>query len=320
MPPDTIYIPGQTGPPPATGNVYTDSLIQSVWKGHYQDAYGAEHQNGWFGTIVFPLIILVMIIASRWHKIEARFGWERKRKEKAALTNIDQNGMIYDGWLKQYNPYYKSLSGADKEKFLIRTIAFRESKEFCFHGMAAEDYIPVLISGAAVQLTFGLRNYLMDYFDVIHVMRKEYVLNIDKETYDGHVSPNGIHISWNRFLEGYSDYTDSVNVGLHEMAHALQFDAYLGLEDHHDIRFKERLNEFSAEGRPVFRAMRTGMSHLLDDYAMVNFDEFWAVSVETFFENPQQFKERLPRLYVEMCELLNQDPAEPGRILNPALA
>jgi Mlc titration factor MtfA (ptsG expression regulator) len=177
----------------------------------------------------------------------------------------------------------------------------------------------VLISGAAVQLTFGLRNYLMDYFDVIHVMRKEYVLNSDKETYYGHVSRNGIHISWNRFREGYGDYTDSVNVGLHEMAHALQFDVYLGLEDHHDRGFKDRLSDFSEEGRPVFRAMRKGMSHLLDDYAMTNFDEFWAVSVETFFENPEEFREKLPALYQEMSVLLNQDPLYPGNVIDPGI-
>ena len=36
-----------------------------------------------------------------------------------------------------------------------------QAKEFRFHSMVEEEYIPVLISGAAVQMTFGLRNYLM---------------------------------------------------------------------------------------------------------------------------------------------------------------
>ena len=67
------------------------------------------------------------------------------------------------------------------------------------------------------------------------------------------------------------------------MAHALQFDAFLGMEDSNDRMTKERF-EFSEEGRPVFRVMRMGGSHLLDDYAMTNFDEFWAVSVETFLK------------------------------------
>ena len=79
------------------------------------------------------------------------------------------------------------------------------TKEFRFHSMVGEDYIPVLVSAAAVQLTFGLRNYRMDYFDVIHIMRKEYVLNINQETYYGHVSKNGIHVSWKKFMEGYDE-------------------------------------------------------------------------------------------------------------------
>jgi Mlc titration factor MtfA (ptsG expression regulator) len=177
----------------------------------------------------------------------------------------------------------------------------------------------VLISGAAIQLTFGLKNYMLDYFNIIHVMRKEYVLNIDNETYDGHVSKEGIHISWNHFMEGYEDYADSVNVGLHEMAHALQFDAYLGFENEHDRNFKERLNDFSEEGRPVFRAMRAGYNLFFDDYAMTNFDEFWAVSVENFFENPAAFKTKLPKLYQEISELLNQDPLLPHKIIDPDL-
>ncbi|MGQ0739211.1 MAG: zinc-dependent peptidase [Bacteroidota bacterium] len=318
MPPDTTYIPGQTGLPPLTGNPYADSVIQSLWKEKISARTG-EPESDWFGAISFPLLIIILIIALRWNKLLNYFGWDKKRRLRSAAQKIGADGHQYHYWLSQYSPYYKLLPEDQKKRFLLRTAAFIQSKEFRFHSMVAEDYIPVLISGAAIQLTFGLRNYLLDYFDVIHVMRREYVLGIDKETYYGHVSKNGIHISWNHFLEGYGDYTDSVNVSLHEMAHALQFDAYLGLEDGHDRNFRERLSDFSEEGRPVFRAMRKGVSHLLDDYAMTNFDEFWAVSVETFFENPQEFKEKLPALYEEMKLLLNQDPLEPGKVLNAAL-
>lgn len=319
MPPDTIYIQGQTGPPPMTGAPYTDSFVQHLWKEQVPAQAGEEHSD-WFGAMLFPLMIVIFIIALSWDKIENYFGWEKKRKLRRAAEKVGESGNQYHQWLNQYNPYYRSLSAEQQQRFLLRTAAFMQSKAFHFHSMVEEEYIPVLISGAAVQLTFGLRNYLMDYFDVIHVVRKEYVLDVDKETYYGHVSKNGIYISWNRFMEGYSDYTDSVNVGLHEMAHALQFDAYLGMEDSGDRSFKERLDDFSEEGRPVFRSMRMGGSHLLDDYAMTNFDEFWAVSVETFFENPAEFKVRLPQLYNEMCLLLNQDPEVPGKVFDPSLA
>ena len=54
--------------------------------------------------------------------------------------------------------------------------------------------------------------------------------------------------------------------------------------------------------------MQTGHKNLLGDYAAINYHEFWAVSVETFFESPQRFKQELPDLYHAMVQLLDQDP------------
>jgi hypothetical protein len=217
------------------------------------------------------------------------------------------------------NPYYQTLPDNLKQRFVERTLHFSVSKEFHYHAIDEEEYIPILISGAAVQLTFGLQNYLMDYFDIIHVMKREYVLHSDNETYLGHVSKSGIHISWDNFAYGYINYSDAKNLGLHEMAHALQFDSVLGYENNYDRDFKKRMEDFYAEGLPIFRAMRTGMNLVFDEYSTTNFDEFWAVSVENFFESPTVFKQRLPQLYQEMCDLLNQDPLSPQLIIKPEL-
>ena len=335
MPPDTIYLPGATGPPgarPLQDSSRQDSLtweqtvqqhMDSLERVYYSDLEKEQasrrpaNEAGLFLFLLFVIGLSAYLYIIRPDLKRRRANRVKIPRDPAERAAADQR---YHQWLAEYNPYYRALNREQQDRFLDRVKAFMVSKQFCYHAMVGEEYIPVLISGAAVQLTFGLRNYLMDYFDVIHVMRKEYVLNIDRETYYGHVSRNGIHISWSRFLEGYRDYTDSMNVGIHEMAHALQFDSSLGIEDDHDRQFKERLQEFSDEGKPVFRAMRQGMSRLLDDYAAMNFDEFWAVSVETFFENPVEFREKLPNLYAELCTLLNQDPAEPGKILNPNLS
>lgn len=232
-----------------------------------------------------------------------------------AVTEIQ-----YDTWLRKYNPYYNSLEDELKKRFLQRTIEFRISKEFRFHSMQEEEYIPVLISGAAIQVTFGLKNYLMDYYSVINVVCREYYIPQDDDLYYGHVSRESISVSWNHFLQGFEDYSDSVNVGLHEMAHAVSFDVFLGQEDHHDHAFKERLTLFQKKGVPVFRSMRTGTNRLLDDYGATNFDEFWAVCVETFFENTEEFSRNMPDLYLSVTELLNQDPLKPGKILDKELA
>ncbi|MFN8291122.1 MAG: zinc-dependent peptidase [Chitinophagaceae bacterium] len=337
MPQDTIYLPGNVNLPAPLSDTavrlirerdsaewqfqmqsHFDSLEQAVSREIDKERPSYPAPTGTLFFMVLGVLVLsayFYIIRPAQAENKKRFKYRSPRPEEDPVRE-----MQYDGWLKKYNPYYASLDAQQQKKFIYRVQKFMATKEFRFHSMVEEEYIPVLISGAAVQLTFGLRNYLLDYFDVIHVVRKEYILDIDKETYYGHVSKNGIYISWNRFLEGYSDYKDSVNVGLHEMAHALQFDAFLGMEDSNDRMIKERFNEFSEEGKPVFRSMRMGGSHLLDDYAMTNFDEFWAVSVETFFENPAEFKVKLPQLYNEIRLLLNQDPEVPGKIMDPELA
>jgi Mlc titration factor MtfA (ptsG expression regulator) len=333
MPGDTIYISNQTGQPVSYVITATGDTLQLP-----DSFYGTGGYSGWTlrqeqmqkeekerksdsSGFFLPLLMIffVLIGITRNTKITA-LDWNRKKRKKHAAAKVDEKGIQYDSWLSRYNPYYQSLSAENKKHFLGRASEFMQAKEFRFHSMVEEEYIPVLISGAAVQMTFGMRNYLMDYFPVIHVIRKEYTLDVDKETYYGHVSRNGIYISWNSFLEGYEDYADSVNVGLHEMAHAVSYDVFLGQQDRHDADFKQRLKGFAKQARPVFRSMRKGASHILDDYATTNFDEFWAVCVETFFENGEEFQRTLPDLYLSVCDLLNQDPLKQDKILDRGLA
>jgi MtfA peptidase len=245
---------------------------------------------------------------------------KQRRLRKPILDEIGHSAIQYEIWLNQYNPYFASLSEPMKERFLDRVVKFMMHKEFRYHKLEADEMIPVLISGAAVQMTFGLRNFLMDFFPVIHITSKEYVMHHDNETYFGHVSQNGIYISWAHFLAGYQDYTDSINVGLHEMAHAVSYDVFLGMQDRHDRSFKERLLDFRIEGGPIYRAMREGDPHLLDEYATTNFDEFWAVCIETYFENPVELRDEEPGLYQAICDLLNQDPTRTDKVIDQKVA
>lgn len=279
-----------------------------------------EKQSMDTNTVLLIILMFVIVVLSQW--LSDKFTPKEKeeltpaqRRKKAAET-IKSYGKLYDELLTKYNPYYAGLSDEMKSRFLHRTIEFAQAKDFKFHELEEDDSMLVLISGAAVQLTFGLPNFLMDYFRVIHVIRKEYTLHHDNETYYGHVSRNGIYISWNHFAKGYLDYTDGVNVGLHEMAHAISYDVFLGYQDRHDRGFKKRLQEFRIEGGPVYRALKQGDPHLLDSYAATNFDEFWAVCIETFFEQPEDFRDEEPELYTTICELLNQDPTMPDKIID----
>src|ERR1700752_1793672 len=123
----------------------------------------------------------------------------------------------------------------------------------------------------------------------------------------GHVSPEGIYISWKYFLQGYADATDNVNVAIHEMAHALEHESFMD-DASVDNEFKTDFVEFySVSGPALAGAVVTSRSYLRS-YAFTNMQEFWAVSVEAFFENPACLKQYMPDLYGTLCDILNQDP------------
>ena len=321
MPPDTLIITfaGDSIQMP-------DSVFQAIDNAATaidpEQEYSFKDVKKDFSWISFFLIIVIVIFSSllrSWINELPRKIKAKRRRKQAGIIEAER-GSQCDSWLKKFNPYYNNLSPELRHRFLSRTIEFMLSKEFRYHSMQEEEYIPVLISGAAVQVTFGLKNFLMDYYSVINVVSKEYHIPQDDDLYYGHVSRESISVSWNHFLQGFEDYTDSENVGLHEMAHAVSFDVFLGQTDHNDQAFKKRLAVFQTKGIPVFRAMRQSTSHLLDDYGATNFDEFWAVCVVTFFENTKEFSLTMPDLYWSVAELLNQDPLKYGKVLDKKLA
>jgi Mlc titration factor MtfA (ptsG expression regulator) len=220
----------------------------------------------------------------------------------------------YDGILTHYNPYYRSLNTQARDRFIKRIILFIESKEFEYVDMDMEEEMPVLVSAAAVQLTFGLKDFLLDYFNKIFILKNQYRYMFATAPYEGNVSPEGIYLSWSDFQREYGDYTDGENVGLHEMAHALVYVNFT-VEDGEDESFRKKFYDFSPIGRPIFEKMQAGETNLLDKYAATNFEEFWAVCIETFFEKPVPFREQMPDLYFSLCGLLNQDPTTAGKIL-----
>lgn len=221
----------------------------------------------------------------------------------------------FDGLLCRYNPYYRSLNKMGRDRFLRRVLLFMEAKKFEYIDVEPDESMPLLVSAAAVQLTFGLEQYRLDYFRTIHILRDKYRYGPYNMPFEGHVSEDGIYLSWNHFIREFTDYSDGQNVGLHEMAHALTYVNFT-VQDGRDNAFHEHFTEFSAVARPIFERMQAGESTLLDPYAATNYQEFWAVCIETFFERSNSFKRQLPELYISLCALLNQDPLTQRKILN----
>ena len=65
-------------------------------------------------------------------------------------------------------------------------------------------------------------------------------------------------------------------------------------------------NEFAS----LRAADESGIPTLLDTYGATDPAEFFAVSVEAFFEQPRALRARHPRLYAEFRTYFHQDPIE----------
>ena len=66
--------------------------------------------------------------------------------------------------------------------------------------------MPVLISAAAIQVSFGLEKYLLPDFPNIHIFPEEFIATEPSVRFlEGNVSDNCINISWKHFAH-HQDY------------------------------------------------------------------------------------------------------------------
>lgn len=213
----------------------------------------------------------------------------------------------YEMVIDRVLPYYGKLKETNRKRFLNRVYNFRTSKSFHFNGLEPREEIMILISAAAIQVTFGLKNYRFPFFTDIYIHSDAYQEFNAKVPYIGHVAPSGIYISWKHFVQGFADYSDCFNVALHEMAHALHHENFIR-ETGIDWDFRQDFDKLPAIFGPLMAKAIMERKSYLRGYAFTNFHEFWAVSVEYFFENPGYLKDNLPQLYAILCRTLKQDP------------
>ena len=225
----------------------------------------------------------------------------------------------YSGLIGQHFEYFNELSTQQKQRFLFRVHSFKNKKKFHYIGLEPSPQIPVLISAAAVQITFGLRKYKMSFFRDIYIMADEYTYGFSQQSWIGHVNRKGIFISWKHFLQGYSVNSDRHNVGLHEMAHALVYANFLGglnAEQH----FVDHFEKYQARTSGLMREEKWKLCKLFSEQGINNFQECWAECAELFFENPSELSQEYPELYNSIKIILNQDPINKIKILQPLIA
>ncbi|MCC6286927.1 MAG: zinc-dependent peptidase [Chitinophagaceae bacterium] len=211
--------------------------------------------------------------------------------------------------LEKYFPYFRVLPGEKKKIFLMRIKKFISSKTFVIHNNSGFREMPILISATAIKLSMGLERFMLPHYTHIHIFPVEFLgLHPNLRVLTGNVSGNKIHISWKHFLEGYQFPEDGQNVGLHEMAHAYYYQNFITREDV-DNNFADQLHIFNDIGNTIFEKEKNNTTPFYSSYGLTNFQEFWAESVELFFEKPLSFKNTYGELYYVMVNILNQDPS-----------
>ena len=213
-----------------------------------------------------------------------------------------------DSALQKHYPFYNRQDDSNRQVFLHRLKNFIAEKKFFIHCGSGFKEMPILVSAAAIQLTFGLKKYLLTHFENIHIYPEEFMrVTHSIDFLEGNVSGHNINISWKHFLDGINDPNDGANVGLHEMAHALYYQTFVAGENV-DRSFHDLYKHFIQDGNKTFQQEQHKPGSLYSEYAIRNFQEFWAESVELFFEKPEEMNLHYPSLYQTICFLLNQDP------------
>jgi len=212
--------------------------------------------------------------------------------------------------LQAHSFYYQMLPAKEKKKFEKRVQHFINLKQFIGRGFdQVTDDMKALIAGAAVQLTFGLPGIFLSHFRKILIYQDNYYSTINLKYHKGEVNPKHgiIVLSWHSFVEGYLDHNDSMNLGLHEMAHALRLENSIFNKEFRFLK-QEALEQWTLEAeKEIVRSQNTGKS-FLRKYAFTDEHEFFAVAVENFFEKPVDFSKHNEKLYQALAKLLNQDP------------
>lgn len=216
----------------------------------------------------------------------------------------------YKAALRKFCLYYNMLDDLGKVQFERRVQHFIFAKEFIprqIPEVSAE--MKALIAASAIQLTFGLPYIYLTHFQRILVYPGDYYSTITRRYHKGEVNPSikAIVISWRHFMEGLINPTDSVNLGLHEMAHALWLENKI-MNKKFGFLDKRILEKYKMLAEVEMLKIQSGAETFFRSYAGTDNYEFFAVSIENFFEKPYEFRMALPELYQVMCGLLNQDP------------
>jgi hypothetical protein len=204
--------------------------------------------------------------------------------------------------------FYNKLTKRNRDRFVIRVhILLNKVRIEGRQGFEVGLNEKLFVLAAYVQLTFGFKRFVLNKFRRILVYPDAYRNQATGNMHYGEVNPNGVIVlSWKRLIKGHEITDDAINLGLHEMAHALMH-TMIHSNDH-EPGLDPYLRNIVRLSKNEMGKIKNQEHHLFRRYAGTNIYEFFAVAVENFFETPKAFNEELPILYKYLVLLLKQNP------------
>lgn len=211
-------------------------------------------------------------------------------------------------------PFYQYL--ADDYKMFFNFRLYQMTKSFDFVSADSQIEIDfaqkVILLVQANRLTMGFKQYQYRAFTIIEVHPDVYYSEMTHHWHKGDTTTDGvIRLSTKHLNEGDQLPTDGINLAIHEFAHAVMLELFIGDEREdfktHYFQYKNcvQQNMDLCKEKEIFRS-----------YAYNNDQEFFAVASEVFFETPMRIKDDVPELYQALCNLYNQQPDQ----ANPAVS
>ena len=272
------------------------------------------------GALGLLVIFGVALVVVGWFASEpiAR-AWRRARIRRRPFP---------EAWreiLRRRVPYFRLLP-ADLQLQLKKHIqVFLAEKPFIgCAGLEVTEEMRVVIAAQACLLLLNRRR--PDYFpNLRQILVYPGAFIVDRVQTDGagvlqeqrHVlsgeswSQGQVILSWDDVVDGAAIVDDGRNVVIHEFAHQLdQQNGHANGAPFLVGRAKRArwASVMSAEFERLQEAARDGLPSLLSYYGATNPAEFFAVSSEVFFEQPEKMAGEHPELYRELSRFYRVDP------------
>lgn len=214
--------------------------------------------------------------------------------------------------LEKHFLYYSSLRPRHQEEFLTKLEGVLSAKQFIGRGGVSQvtEEMKVLIGATIVQVTFGLEKVALSHFKKILIYPDTYYSQISKAYHRGEVNPRYglIVLSWASFVSGLVDSNDGINLGIHEVAHALKLENQIRYNGESDFLNPILWEKYMEQSRQEIENLNKGSDDFFRERGGADDHEFFAVALENFFERPEKFKELKPTFYKTLVFLLRQDP------------